>query len=104
MGFSVVMKLKDSPKKRIVIKRGDQKFIGVNQEIKDKIKQSSVEGESYAETINRVVETSKPMNELLTTLVQNLESTPTKMTEVLSILPESLHSLFNQLRKKEKEE
>lgn len=99
----MIMKLKDSQKKRIVIKRGDQKFIGINLEIKNKLKESGLEGESYAETINRVVETNNDMNELLITLVQSLESTPEKMSEVLLSLPESLHNLFNQLRKKEED-
>lgn len=98
----MVIKLKDSTKKRTIIKRGDQKFIGINLEIKNKIKETSIEGESQAETIDRVFTVNQQMTELLVTLVSNFEETPSKMADLMSTIPLSLKNLLNQLRTKEK--
>lgn len=102
----MVMNLKDINKKRIVIRRGEQKRIGVNQEIKDAIKQEANEGETSAETLNRILTTNHQMTELLLALVENMEETPSKMTDLLVAIPQNLRNLFEAIvnvRESEKE-
>jgi len=102
MGFRVVMKLKDINKRRIKIKRGEQKHIPVNETIKQKVIEQASANETQAECVDRVFETSNQMTELLGTLVSSLEDTPAKMTEFLSSLPESLSNLFEAIRNEKK--
>ncbi len=57
MGFRVVIKLRDSQKERIIIKRGEQRNIAINEEIKSKLKEAAIKGETQAETVDRVLST-----------------------------------------------
>jgi len=102
MGFRVVIKLKDINRRRIKIRRGEQKQVPVNDEIKQIIKQAACDGETQAETVDRVFRTTNQMTELLSTLISSLEDTPSKMNEVLSYLPDNLHNLFEAVRNEKK--
>jgi len=104
MGFRVVMDLKDINRKHIKIKRGEQKQIPVNEEIKQAIKDEQSEGEKYAETIDRVLTTKHEMTELLAVMLGELSNTPSKMASLLSSIPENLsvlaEAIFNDRKRK----
>lgn len=97
------MKLKDINKATIKIRRGEQKQIPVNEEIKQALKEECGDGEKYAETIDRVLKTNEQKTELLVTLVESFEDTPSKMTEILSSIPENLRELFGAIINERKE-
>jgi hypothetical protein len=102
MGFELVMNLKDFNKERIKITRDKQIKVGVNKDIKQAITDESCEGESHAETINRVIKTKNQMTDLLLVMVQNLEQTPGKMTDLLSTIPNNLKNLFEAVLNEQK--
>lgn len=104
MGFRVVVKVKDLNKERIPIKRGEQKHIPVNQEIKESIIRQKAENETQAETINRVLKTNEQMTDLLITMVKSMEEIPNKMTEILNIIPNNLKNLFEAVRNEKRDQ
>jgi len=91
------MKLKDINKERVEIKRGEQKQIPVNEEIKAALKRVKSKDESQAETINRVLKTNAQMTDLLITMVESMETVPDKMSNLLMIIPEKLRNLFEAI-------
>ena len=99
----MVHKLKDLNKEKIVIKRNEQRHIPVNQEIKEAINQERIDGETQAETINRVLKTKSQMSDLLITMVESMEESPTKISAILGIIPTHLINLFEAIRNEKRQ-
>lgn len=92
----------DFNRKRIKITREEQTHIGVNEEIKEQIKEHALSGETQAETISRTLDNANLLYQLSVNLIEAFEETSANVSEIVLALPEKLQELVNAIRGEKK--
>lgn len=94
----------DFNRKRVKITRKDQTHIGINEEIKEQIREQSLTGETDAETITRTFENADLLYQLTSKLVDAFEESTENLSKIILTLPDKVQELFTIIKGNSKNE